>query len=82
MKPTKCPAKEKKLSMKREKRGEERKRKVKAKTAVSLLNLKTTQNFAFFLISYYNILNSNLYLLILWQPWMDKFAVQNAWSLK
>ena len=65
MKPAKCPAKEKKLSMKREKRGEERKRKVKAKTAVSLLNLKTTQNFAFFLISYYNILNSNLYLLIL-----------------
>ena len=31
MKPTKCPAKEKKMSKKSEKRGEERKRKVKVK---------------------------------------------------
>ena len=41
MKPTKCPAREKKMSKKSEKRGEERKGKVKVKTAVSLLNPKT-----------------------------------------
>jgi len=41
MKSTKCPAKEKKEARKAEKRGEERKRKVKVKTAVSLLNPKT-----------------------------------------
>ena len=38
MKPTKCPAWEKKIDKKSEKRGEERNRKVKVKTAVSLLN--------------------------------------------
>ena len=36
MKPTKCPAREKKWGKKSKKRGEERKRKVKVKTAVSL----------------------------------------------
>ena len=41
MKPTKCPAREKKWGKKSEKRREERKRKVKVKTAVSLLNPKT-----------------------------------------
>ena len=40
MKPTKCPAREKKEGNKSEKRGEEKKRKVKVKTAVSLLNLE------------------------------------------
>ena len=35
MKPTKCPAREKKWGKKSEKRREERKRKVKVKTAVS-----------------------------------------------
>ena len=41
MKPTKCPAREKKMSKKSEKRGEpERKGKVKVKTAVLLLNPK------------------------------------------
>ena len=40
IKPTKCPAREKKMRQeKRKKRGEERKWKVKDKTAVSLLNL-------------------------------------------
>ena len=44
MKPTKCPAREKKKrGNKSEKRGEERKRKVKVKTAVSLLNPKTVE---------------------------------------
>ena len=44
MKPTKCPAREKKkMSEKSEKRGEERKGKVKVKTAVSLLNPKTVE---------------------------------------
>ena len=38
MKPTKCPAREKKWGKKSEKRREGRKRKVKVKTAVSLLN--------------------------------------------
>ena len=38
MKPTKCPAREKKRGKKSEKRGEGKKRKVKVKTAVSLLN--------------------------------------------
>ena len=44
MKPTKCPAREKneaRKAKKREKRGEEKKRKVKVKTAGSLLNKKT-----------------------------------------
>ena len=41
MKPTKCPAREKKnRGKKSEKRREERKRKVKVKTAVSLLNVE------------------------------------------
>ena len=40
MKPTICPAREKKEGNKSEKRGEEKKRKVKVKTAVSLLNLE------------------------------------------
>ena len=40
-KSTKCPAREKKLGKKSEKWGEERKRKVKVKTALSLLNPKT-----------------------------------------
>ena len=40
MKPTKCPAREKKEGKNSEKRGEEKKRKVKVKTAVSLLNLE------------------------------------------
>ena len=43
MKPTKCPAREKEMSKKGEKRGEERKGKVKVKTAVSLLNPKTVE---------------------------------------
>ena len=43
MKPTKCPAREKKMSKKSKKRGEERKGKVKVKTAVSLLNPKTAR---------------------------------------
>ena len=44
--PTKCPAREKKMSQeKRKKVGKERKRKVKVKTVVSLLNLKTIANF-------------------------------------
>ena len=43
MKPTKCPAREKKMSKIGEKRWEERKGKVKAKTAVSLLNPKTVE---------------------------------------
>ena len=38
MKPTKCPAWGKKRDKKSEKRGKERNRKVKVKTAVSLLN--------------------------------------------
>ena len=41
MKPTKCPAREKKMRQEKWKRGEERKQKVKVKTAVSLLNPKT-----------------------------------------
>ena len=40
MKPTKCPAKEQKWSKKSEKRREEKKWKVKVKTAVSLLKPK------------------------------------------
>ena len=43
MKPTKCPAREKKM---RQKRREERKQRVKVETAVSFLNLKT-RKFAF-----------------------------------
>ena len=47
MKPTKCPAREKKNeARKAKKRREERKQKVKVKTAVSLLNPKT-RNLAF-----------------------------------
>ena len=45
MKPTKCPARKKKWGKKSERRGEERKWKVKVKTAVSLLTPKS--NFAF-----------------------------------
>ena len=41
MKSTKCPVKEKKEARKAKKRGEERKRKVKVRTTVSLLNPKT-----------------------------------------
>ena len=40
MKPTKCPAREKKGGKKSEKGGEEKKRKVEVKTAVLLLNLE------------------------------------------
>ena len=47
MKPTKCPAREKKWGKKSKKRGEERKQKVKFKTAVSLLNPKTISKFCF-----------------------------------
>ena len=43
MKPTKCPAREKKMRQEKRKRREERKRKVKVKTAVSLLNPKTVE---------------------------------------
>ena len=43
MKPTRCPARGKKISKKSEKRGEERKGKVKVKSAVSLLNPKTVE---------------------------------------
>ena len=43
MKPTKCPAREKKWCKKSEKRGKERKREVKVKTAVSLLNPETLE---------------------------------------
>ena len=46
MKPTKCPTKGKKWGKESEKIREERKRKVKVKTAMSLLN-PTTRNFAF-----------------------------------
>ena len=46
MKPIKCPASEKKTRQEKRKKGEERKRKVKVKTAVSLLNPKTCPNFA------------------------------------
>ena len=41
MKPTKCPAKEKKRGRKSEKRATERKRKVRVKTAVSLIKPNT-----------------------------------------
>jgi len=41
MKPSKCPAKGKERAKKGEKRGMEGKRKVKAKTAASLLSPKT-----------------------------------------
>ena len=48
MKPTKYTAKEKKWGKKSEKKGEERKRKVQVKTAVSLLDREPkTRNFAF-----------------------------------
>ena len=47
MKPTKCPAREKKGGKKSQKGGEERKRKVKVKTAVSLLNPKPISKFCF-----------------------------------
>ena len=47
MKPTKCPANEKPWGNKSETRGEERKRKVKVKIAVSLLNPKTILKFCF-----------------------------------
>ena len=48
MKPNKCLAREKKWGKKSDKRGVARKRKVKVKTAVSLLNPKTwSPNFAF-----------------------------------
>ena len=43
MKPTKCSAREKKWGKKSEKRREERKRKVKVKAAVSLLNPKNLE---------------------------------------
>ena len=42
MKPTKCPAREKKRGKKSEKGGQERKQKVKIKSAVSLLNPNTS----------------------------------------
>ena len=45
MKPTKCPAREKKMRQEKWKKGEERKRKVKVKTAVSLLIPKTISIF-------------------------------------
>ena len=41
MKPSKCPAREKKMRQERRKKKEEKKRKVKVNTAVSLLNPKT-----------------------------------------
>ena len=47
MKPTKCPAREKKWGKKSQKGGEERKRKVKVKTAVSLFNPKLVSKFYF-----------------------------------
>ena len=43
MKPTKCPAREKKWGKRSEKKREERKRKVQVKTAVSLLNQKNLE---------------------------------------
>ena len=43
MKPTKCPARGKKMRQEKPKRREERKRKVKVKTAVSLLNPKAVE---------------------------------------
>ena len=46
MKPTKCPAREKKRGKKSKKRGEERTRKVKVKTAVSLLTPKVLSTHA------------------------------------
>ena len=47
-KPSKCPANNKKMGKEAERRGKERKQKVKAKTAVSLLNTNLLfQNFAF-----------------------------------
>ena len=42
MKPTKCPERKKKRGKKSEKGGEERKQKGKVKTALSLLNPKTS----------------------------------------
>ena len=41
------PSKQKKNDARKAKRGEERKRKVEVKTAVSLLNPKQSRNFAF-----------------------------------
>ena len=46
MKPTKCPAKEKKKGKKSERRGKERKLRVEVKTAESFLNTKTISKFA------------------------------------
>ena len=46
MKPTKCPAEEKK-GKKSERRGEERKRKEKVKTAVALVSPKTILKLCF-----------------------------------
>ena len=43
MKPTKCPAREKKQRGKKSEKREERKRKVKVKTALTLLNPKTVE---------------------------------------
>ena len=53
MKPTKCPAKEKKWGKKSEKIGEERKQKVKVMTAVPLLIPKTILKFCFLCIQNY-----------------------------
>ena len=47
MKPSKCPAREKKWGKKSQKGGEERKRKVKVKSAVSLFNPKPVSKFYF-----------------------------------
>ena len=47
MKPIQCPEQEKKGGKKSEKRGEEKKQKVKVKTAVSLLEPKTTSKFCY-----------------------------------
>ena len=47
MKPSKCPAREKKKGKKSERRGKERKWKEKVKTALSLLNSKTISKFFF-----------------------------------
>ena len=47
-KPSKCPANNKKLGKEAERRGKERKQKVKVETAVSLLNTKTLPKFAFY----------------------------------
>ena len=64
MKPTKCPAKEKKMRQKNWKRGEERKRKVEVKTAVSLC-----QKFCFLCMPELHKLIFCIWIRRLWSVW-------------